>query len=658
MKILYSDIKKLIPGLKATPKEAGEFLTMAGFMMDGFEKVEYRGKQDYSISLEVRHNRADCLSVIGFANEIAAKWNLKVKYPLVETHCNTSLHDSHNIEVVNGKYIKRVLAFEISGICNKKSPQWLVDWLALYDMHSKNLLVDLSNYVMLLTGHPSHLLDTNKMHGKLHWDMNKKYKTITTLDGTLVRLTKDQEIILRDDKNILAIAGIVGGKKAGLDQNTTSIIAEMAVYDPGTVRKNSSGTKVMTEASTRLSRWLDPNGLDYAMNLLLSLILKHCNSKHAVLRKFNYYPQKYKAPTIKFDPSKPSLYAGINIPKEKAVKILKNLRFAVKKGGKYYLVTPPTDRMDVTIEEDLIEEVIRIYGFEKIPASVIPKLEVTEDITPRVVKLADKARDILTIFGYDEILSSPLTTKELNKRTNYRNWKLVTTQNAVNEEFPDLRQSIGAGLLHQLAEYRKKNLAYIQIFEVGKIFGAVGKKYEEYESLGILYNHPLKSPAIEYLRYILEITLRYLGVDGISYQESVKKPAVANVYCCFDVAVKEKPVGIIYKLKPQTKNERSYFAEVSLSAVSDIIGNFKEKPAVELTKKLVTLDANLELPKKDSVYNLIEGFKKKIGKNLWSIAVADAFPAGDKVRYTVRVSYKELDDPGAKKLHLKVFKLS
>jgi len=677
MKILYSDIKKLIPGLSANggsipcgktgPKQIGEFLTMAGFMMDGFEKTSYQGKTDYSISLEVRHNRADCLSVIGIANEIAARWGLKVKYPIVrvETGLKPVSTKSQNIQVLDDKYIKRVLAYEIENIHNKKSPRWLTDWLALYDMNSKNLLVDLSNYVMLITGHPSHLLDMNKIHGKLYWDMNKKNESITTLDGTLVKLTKDREIILRDNKNILALAGIVGGKKAELDLDTSAIIAEMAVYDPGTVRKNSSGTKVTTEASLRLGRFLDPNGLDYAMSLLLTLILKHCGSEKTVFRKFNHYPKRYAAPKIKFDPSKPAIYAGIDIPKEKAVEILKGLRFTVKKSGKHNVVTPPTGRMDVTIEEDLIEEVIRIYGFEKIPSSEIPKLEVTKDITPKVVKLAEKTRDILSILGYDEILSSPLTAKKSNKLTNYRTWKLITTQNAVNDEFPDLRQSIGVGLINQLAEYRKKNLAHVQIFEIGKIFGATEKKYEEYESLGILYNHTAKSSALEYLRYILEVTLRYLGLDGINYRSRntarfiPTKPAIANPYCCYDILVKDKPVGIIYKLKPEAENERSYFAEINLTLISEIVDAFKARPAVELTKKLVTLDANIQLEKEESVYPVLKSFEKNIGrKNLWNIEIVDAFPAGNKIKYTIRVTYQELADPEAKKLHIKVFGLA
>jgi len=656
MKILYNDIKEFLPGLKASPKEVGEFLTLAGFMMDGFEKVKHRGKTDYLISLEVRHNRADCLSVLGFVNEIAAKWNIKAKKPPIAKLPKKQASDK--IKVADGKYVRRVLAYEISGLKNRKSPPGLVEWLGFYGMNSKNLLVDISNYVMLLTGHPSHLLDTAKINGQLRWDLNKDFQSITTLDGTLVQLTGDREIILRDDKNILALAGIVGGKKAELDMNTDSIIAEMAIYDPGTVRKNSVGTKVITEASTRLSRWLDPNGLDYAMDLLLSQIIGHCGGKNTAIKEFSYYPRRFIPPKIKFNPEKPALYAGIDIPKDESIEILKRLRFRVKGSGKNYVVAPPTDRMDVAIEEDLIEEVTRIYGFDKIPSDQIPKLEVTKDITPMEIKVAEKMRDSLSTMGYDEIISSPLTTKELNQLTNHEDWALITTQNAVNEEFPDLRQSIATGLLNQLAEYRKKNLAFIQIFEIGKVFGQVGKKYLEHESLGILYNHTAKGPALAYLRYIKEMPLRYIGLDEISYRGSRRIPQIANPYCCFDILVKDQPVGIIYKLTPQVKNESVYFSEVNLSAVSKLASALKEKPSVELTKKLITLDANLELDKKESIYAALEKFKQKIGKkHLWSIAVSDAFPVGNKVKYTIRVSYQELSDPEAKKLHLKTFRL-
>jgi phenylalanyl-tRNA synthetase beta chain len=656
MKILYSDLKKLIPGLKASPKQVSEYLTMAGFMLDGQEKVKFLGKPDELLSFEIRHNRGDCLSVLGLAREVAAKWGLKVKLPPIN---NFKKGTSQMIKVADGSCVKRILAYEIIGVKNGKSPQWVVDYLAMHGMNSKNRLVDISNLVMLITGYPSHLLDISKIQGNLHWDMNHKFSTITTLDGTLIKLRKDKEIILRDDKNILALAGIVGGKKAELSDNTTAIIAETAIYDSGTVRQNATNLKVNTEAGNRLSKYLDPNGLDYAMQFLLKLILDAAGDSRTQVKEFSYYPKKYLAPTIKLDLKKVPVFAGVEIPDKKSIEILKNLGFKVNGNGNNIKVVPPIGRLDVTIEEDLIEEIIRVLGFEKIPSNEIPALTVTKNITPDTVKLADKVRDILSTLGYDEILSSPLTTAELNQLTNHENWEMITTQNAVNEEFPDLRQSIATGLLNQLEEYRKKNLAFIQIFEIGKIFGIVGKKYEEQESLGILYNHTGKGPALEYLRYIMEITLRYLGLDDIGYRESRRIPKIANPHCCYDILAKNQSIGIIYKMIPQIKGQSSFSTELNLTALTKLIESLKEKPVVELTKKLVTLDANLELDKIKSIYAVLDEFKKKIGKkHLWSIAIADAFPLGNKVKYTIRVSYQELDDPEAKTLHLRVFGLN
>jgi len=654
MKILYSDLKKLVPGLRANPKQAGDFLTMAGFMLDGFSKVKYQGKPDFLMSFEVRYNRADCLAVMGLAREVAAKWGLKMNLPNVGTR-HGAFMKSQFIRVKNGKFVKRIIAFEVSGLQNKKSPQWLVEYLAHYEMNSKNLLVDLSNYVMLLTGYPSHLLDKSKIKSKLYWDVNEKFNSITTLDGTLIPLKKDNEIILRDDEKILALAGIVGGKNAELELKTTSIIAEAAIYDSGTVRKNASNLKISTEAGNRLSKYLDPNGLDYAMNLLLSLILEHAGNKDAEVKIFNYYPKKHSAPRIKFDPAKPAIFTGIGIPKNAVLKILDNLGFKVGKSSKFLMVTPPIGRMDIEIEEDVVEEVVRMHGFEKIPANIIPKQQVTNEITPRIVKLSEKIRDILAIQGFDEILSYPLTSKKANLTTNYRTWQIVTTQNSVNEEYPDLRQTIAGGLLFQLEEYRRKNLVYKNLFEIGKVFGKANGQYQENESLGILAASQF---TLDKAKDVLELILKNLGVTDVKYQDSKKKPEAANPYTCFDVIIDENVIGILYKLIPDEFKEKVYLTEINLSQLSSVLPHYKQIPVYELMQKLVILDANVELSKNDSIDNFIQKLKAKIGKRyLWDLSIVDAFPTENKVKYTIRATYMKLSDQEAKKLHLKVFKL-
>lgn len=651
MKILYSDLKKLVPGLRARPKEISQFLTMAGFMLDGFSKIKYLGRPDTLMSFEVRHNRGDCLSVISLAREVAAKWGLKLRYPTVK---KINAEKSNSIRVADGRFVKRVMAYEISGIRNGKSPRWLIDYLALHGINGKNILVDLSNYVMLLTGYPSHLLDREKIQGKLYWDMNVKFSNIKTLDGTSIRLNKDKEIILRDDKGILALAGIVGGKRAELSLKTTSIIAEAAVYDSGVVRQNAAGLKVITEAGTRLSKYLDPNGLPSAMEFLLTLIIRYCGNSRTDIKEFRFYPQKHVAPKIKFNPATVKDYAGIKISPGVSRKILLDLGFQVKKAGKIFLVTPPIGRIDVSIPEDLIEEITRLYGFEKIPVNEIPEQVVTKNITPKVIDLAEKTRDVLSILGLDEILTSPLIRQGGNTASNYRDWQTVSTQNAVNKEFPDLRQGTAWGLLAQLDEYEKKNIAAGNLFEIGKVFGRRKGEYWENEALGILCS----DAKVRKTRNIIENLLGFLGIKDVDYQNASKKPSTANPYACWDIFIGEKKVGIIYKLKAEESKKPRRFAELDLSLIAELLGKYRQKPAIELMHKLITLDANVTLPKKESVRAWLKETRRKIGPGrLFNLEITDAFPAKNEVKYTVRATYMKLRDPEAKKLHRAIFNL-
>ncbi len=653
MKILYSQIKELAPGLKAGAREVGQALTLTGFMMDGFTEVKYKNRSDYLLSFEVRQNRADCLSVFGLAGEAAAYYGLKVRLPLIKKI--TPGQEKLEIKVEAGKFVKRITAVKLTGLKNQESPAWLKEYIGLQGLNSVNLLVDLSNYVMFLTGYPSHLIDFNKIQGNLAWSLNNDFNEVTTLFGTAVALKKDNEIIIRDDKNIIALAGIVGGKAAEIDNKTTDLIAEVAIYDRAVIRKNSRQLNIVTEASHRLEKELDPNGARAALEMLVALIEEYAGGRVAS-RLFDYYPKKYISPTIEFEAESPSKLAGIDIPQVKTLKIFNDLNFIVKKSGKKFLITPPTYRQDLELPEDLVEEVIRIYGYDKIPADAAPSLEVVPDITPKNIVLAEIIRDILTARGFDEVLSWPLTKPEGKDSVNYLDWKAITTQNSINDLFPDLRQSMAAGLKIQLNEYFKKNLEFIQIFEIGKIFGEQGGKYLEHESLGILSAE--KNKSLGQFKNNLETLLRSIGFSDIKYFSSKVKPKIANPDSCWDIFVNEKSTGIIYKLAPDDNKLNVYFAEINLTLITSLLKEAINNPVVEITQKLISLDANIELPKNQSIYKRLGELEKKLDKNhLWSLTVADVYPLADKIRYTVRVVYKELSDQEAKKIHLELFNL-
>lgn len=662
MKVLYSQIKELVPGLRAGAKEVGEALSLSGLMMDSFAEVKFKNRQDYLIGFEVRQNRADCLAVYGLAREAAAYYGLKVKLPKTEKIAVAG--DRLDIKVKADKFVKRILAVKLAGLENGDSPAWLKEYVAHQGLNSVNLLVDLSNYVMFLTGYPSHLIDFSKVNGQIKWSLNHDFNEVTTLLGAKVPLKRDSEIIIRDDKKIIALAGLVGGREAEIDEKTGVLIAEMAVYDRAVIRKNSRSLNIVTEASHRLEKELDPNGLQSAMELLVALIKEYGHGQVAS-QLFEYYPKKYISPVIEFDPKSPSQFAGIDINSETAVKILNNLDMAVEKSGPRcaegsgeasdrFLVTPPTYRQDLTLPEDLVEEVIRINGYDKIPATEAPKLQVVSDITPKNIILVERIRDILIARGFDEILSWPLTKGEDNALANYLDWRVIAAQNSINDLYPNLRQSITSGLLIQLDEYTKKNVKFIDIFEIGKVFGAKGGKYLEHESLGLL--SAAKEKSLVSFKNNLETLLRSLGFSDLKYFSSKVKPALANPQSSWDIHANGKVIGIVYKLKPQENKLNTYFVEINLTLITAMLKGWKNNPAVELTRKLISLDANIELAKNESVYKYFGQLEKKIDKNnLWALSIADIYPLGDKTRYTIRVVYKELSDQEAKKIHLAVF---
>lgn len=317
--------------------------------------------------------------------------------------------------------------------------------------------------------------------------------------------------------------------------------------------------------------------------------------------------------------------------------------------------------MDISIPEDLVEEVVRILSYEKIPSNEIPKIQVTKEITPKNIILAEKIRDILVVLGFDEILSLPLTKKGDNLIMNYLSWEMVSTQNSVNEVYPDLRQTMAIGLLNQLSNYLKKNIEYIKIFEIGKVFGKQGKLYKEQENLGILMQSSSGSDGVSSIKETVEGVLRLIGFEDIMYVNAKNKPQIANPYSCWDIFAEAKNVGIVYKLRPQTqtRSQNIYFAELNLEEIASLLGNIHNNPTVELIQKLIVLDANIEISKKDSIDEYLNEIKKKIKpENLWSIIIKDKFELIEKTKYTVHVSYCGLSDQDAKKIHMKAFSLT
>jgi len=602
MKIIYSEIKKWLPDLTDDAKSLRDNLTQIGHFVSGFEEID----NETILDLEIRQNRADCLGYYGVARDLAVFNKIDLNIPEIK---DIKFSDSPIPITINSPDVYRIQATKISNLKNSLSPNWLVKFLKLHDINSINTLVDLTNYVMLQWGIPCHAFDFKKA-SQLIWENNQNYSEFISLDNTKIKLAPSN-LLITDSKKVLSLS-FIGGQNSGIEIDTTDSILEMAIYNRSRVRTDSRSLKTITEASIRLDKELDTETIPLAFSHLLSLLITHCQ---AVIsgQLLDIYPKAPKNINIEFDPSSPALYAGINISSDFAIDVLKRLGCSVIKNQESnFLISPPSIRKDISISEDLIEEVIRFNGYYQIPTDTPISSESLPDITPPILYLIEKLKDQLIKLGYDEIRSWPLVKTSLNNQAIY-------TQNSINSDYPVLRQSMIQSLKSQLDQYQRFKLPQPQFFEIGKIFSQKDGQYIEKNSLGI-YNYNSEK---------LQQDLESLNL-------------------------------------PFTKGESEgidNFAEIILDDLSKpdkYIPDNSTSKAIELTSQIITLDANLTLEEKSEPVELIKKYSDLIDPNiLWSMQITDIYQDVklNKYRYTFQVSYYNCDDKTAKKIHLSTFGL-
>jgi len=603
MKLIYSELKKILPDINVKPQQLRDDLTMIGHFTNYFEEID----SEIVFDLDIKVNRGDCLGYYGLAKDLAVFYNIPFKNLSVETFCKTSL-PTLPIQITTDN-VKRVMSVKISDLKNSTSPQWLKTFLKCHGSNSINILVDLTNYIMFLYGIPSHAFDTKKSGENLIWEMNSKFKEFTSLDGSKLKL--DNKILMINNPQKALSLSFWGGEACAIDLNTTETIIELAVYDRTTVRQNSRQLQAITEAGVRLEKDIDPELIPIAFNHLSNLILENCHGQISS-QIFDYYPQKIQLPQIEFNLNQPTQFAGINIPTDFTLDCLTRLECKIDKKTNFnYLITPPTTRKDITQMEDLVEEVIRFWGYNKIPTNQPLAKKDVVDITPPENYLIDQLKDKLVELGYDEVLTWPLVTQAIDEDT------VIKTQNSINSEAIYLRQSLIPSLQQQLDQYSRYKLTNCQFFEIGKVFSKIGDKFIEKNALCI-YNYNVDTLRRDVLQNVsTDPNINFIGSFAEIILDDLPKPE---------------------KYIPQTTVNTAY----------------------ELTSQIITLDANITLDNQEEPEILIEKYSKIIGNQyLWEIVITDIYHDAktNKYRYTFRVSYFNTDDKTAKDLHLKSFNL-
>jgi len=453
MKFSYNWLKKYVD-IKLSPDKLAELLTLHSFETVALNKN--------ILDVDVLPNRAhDCLSYYGLAKEIGVLTGKPVKILKTDFKKSADLK-SANLLKVDIKEKVLCLRYEARVLTNVKigpSPKWLAEALKEFNIKPHNNIVDILNYVMLEMGQPMHAFDYDKIAGeKIVVRRAKNGEKINTLDGGKYDLNENI-LVIADSEKPVAVAGIKGGLETGVSDNTKTIVVESANFEGSGIRRTSRALKLSTDAAIRFSYGFDPNLTEFGLNRVCALIQEISPGIKISATTVDVYLKKFLPRKIKLDLAYLNNLIGENIKPEFVRKTLTSLGCFIRGGKNSFLVTAPTARLDLEREEDLIEEVARIFGLANLK-SAMPMAALSLPKPNDINIFSNKIRDILTGLGFSETYNYSLI-KEGD----------VEIQNPISEDYKYLRPELFYGLLKNV----KSNFRFfgnIKLFEIGKIFSA------------------------------------------------------------------------------------------------------------------------------------------------------------------------------------------
>jgi len=466
MKISYNWLKWYIP-------EAPEGELLVGIFNYHLCEVEGVEKKpdglsaqagDFIFDINILPNRAhDLLSHQGVARELASLLDIKFVDPTPKYKVPESKSTELKIEVDSNK-CRRYMGRIVRNVKVGPSPDWVVQHLASIGQRSINNMVDAANIVMFDCGQPTHVFDLNKVSGKLIVRLAKEGEEMTTLDNKNCKLKSDN-LVIADTKNVLAVAGVKGGKVAEVDNNTTDIILEVANFEAVSVRKTAQALNIVTDAKKRFENDLSAELCPYAMLEFSALILEMC-PKAFFEDVVDVYLEKQKTMTLAFSVDKISKILGVHIKESEIENILKRYNFKhTKDDGQFEIVVPPM-RLDLVIEEDMAEEIGRILGYDKV-AGKIPEINFKPKVNETYAKIIF-ARNKLLNDGYNEVINSTFSnTGEVSVLASASDKNFLRT---------NLTDGLKASLKLNQTNAPLLGMNDVKIFEIGTVFKKGGEE--------------------------------------------------------------------------------------------------------------------------------------------------------------------------------------
>lgn len=635
--------------------------------MDIKEALQLAGEV---IDFEITANRPDCLSIIGLAREMAITLGTSFKMPQVKLDKGYgNIKDQLKVRVDNKELCPRYTARLVEDVKIEPSPLWMRRRLSAAGIRPINNIVDITNYVMLELGQPMHAFDYEKIEGGTIVVRNAKPgETIVSLDDKDRALTEDM-LVIADLNKPIAIAGVMGGANSEITENTKTIVFESAVFDGGSVRLTSKALGLRSESSSRFEKGLDINMTDLALDRAVQLV-QELGAGKLVEGHIDELARPIERKSFCVKTSRINDLLGLDLPVSQIVDILTRVGLDIEDLGQEIKVTVPTYRNDIEGMADLAEEVARIYGYDKIPMTLM-ETSVAKGTRTQKDRLLERIKNTLTGMGYYEALTYSFTSPNIYKTIGYTDPKdypkSIKIANPLGEDNSMMRTTIIPSILEVLSRNYNRRLDRCRVFEINPVFipkeiplkelpeeiltlaiGAYGKEYSFFTLKGL----------------IEELVERLRLEDRISYIQD-KHPSMHPGRCA-KLLLDDRAVGFIGELHPKVADnygisDRVYLGELDLDLLlreTNIEIKYKALPRYPA----VTRDLALVIKKEITAGQVLDKIKSAGGKLLEEVSLFDIYE-GKQVAdgykslaysLTYRASDRTLKDQEVNQVHSKI----
>ena len=622
MIISYNFLKSFFKEDLPEPKELANKITLHAFVTE----LPIKDKNDYALEIGVLPDRgSDSLCHFGIARECSAILGYKLIEPKISLKEDDALNINKFLEVeVRNKGCKRYMARVLTGITIEDSPDYIKERLQTCGISPINNIVDVTNYVMLELGQPLHAFDYEKLseNKKIIVDMAKKGEKFTSLSDQKIVL--DESILtIRDEKDALVIAGIKGGTKAEVGKSTKAIVIESANFDHTLISKTSKKIKIRTDSSYRFEHDLDSELAEVALNRATSLIQEITGAK--VLKgAIDIYTEKEKPKKLFLNLNYLKKLLGLDINLSEVKRILRSLEFEIIKEEKDKIqVKVPSFRKDILIEENLIEEVGRIYGYDKIK-SVLPTIEAKTERNDSVY-WQNNFKSVLKELGFYEVYNYSFI--EEKDKANFNLSRLVELENPIASDSKYLRPSLVPNLIKNL----RLNLRYeknIKLYEIGNVFKKNGSFSERK-----LFSGLISEENYAVLKGYLEEIFNGFGMVGIEYIPNQKEDFFSKKKSAI-IKINKKEVGVIghlshYVLSALNLDIDPVLFELDFDLIQKEAANENEYTPISLYP-VATRDISVIVPSSTRIGDVTEVMSISETKLIKNIELLDVYDNYDE----------------------------